>query len=65
MNRLAGEANFYSRNLITVPEPYEVNLLEGTPAYGRIGTPLKSNLKYLIYSPVTAVDLYTMFDTWF
>jgi hypothetical protein len=65
MNRLAGEANFYSRNLITVPSPLAVNLPEGTPAFGRVGTPRKTTLKYLIYAPVTAVDLYTMFDTWF
>ncbi len=65
LNRLAGERNFYSRNLITVPTPNAVNLPEGTPAFGRIGTPRSSSLKYLIYAPVTAVDLYTMFDTWF
>jgi hypothetical protein len=65
LNRIAGEKTIYSRNLITVPEPMAMNTLEGTPAFGRIGAPMKDGLRYLIFAPVTALDLYNMFDTWF
>lgn len=65
LNRIAGADLIYSRNLITVPDPLMVNLPEGTPLFAKIGTKPAHKVKYLVYSPQTPVDLYTMFDTWF
>jgi hypothetical protein len=65
LNRIAGEDAIYSRNLVTVPAPLQILLPEGAPMFGQIGKPMKERLKYLIFSPSTALDLYTMFDSWF
>ncbi|MES2965747.1 MAG: hypothetical protein V4760_17835 [Bdellovibrionota bacterium] len=65
LNRIAGQDTFFSKNLITVPPFKEMNLLEEIPMYGEIGTPLKSGMSYLVFKPVTAFDLYTIFDGWF
>lgn len=65
LNRIVGKDLFYSRNMITTPQFKEVNLLDESPLFGEIGEPLKQDFRYLIFTPETPTDLYTMFDSWF
>lgn len=65
LNRVAGENSIYSRNVITVPPFSEMSLLESAPLFGEIGEPLNNDPQYLVFSPTSALELYTMFDTWF
>jgi hypothetical protein len=65
MNRVAGLQNVYSRNVLTKPPFDEEKTIEAKPIYGEFGTRSEANDKYLIFTPQSPVELYTMFDTWF
>lgn len=65
LNRVAGVDNLYSRNMITSPPFVELNLLQEIAMFGEVGKPIESDMSYIAFKPVTALDLYTMFDGWF
>ncbi len=65
LNRVAGLDAIYSRNVVSKPPFEEMRVIEEKPIYGEFGTRLKGETKYLVFSPQSPVELYTMFDTWF
>ena len=65
INLIAGPNNFYTKNMITSPPFKEMNLVEEEPLYGEYGAEQETSNKYLVYSPLTPLDFYFMFDSWF
>ncbi len=65
INKVAGVDNIFSKNMLTNPIGSEVNMIEGEPLYGEFGKRRRSSADYLVYSPITPIELYTMFDSWF
>jgi hypothetical protein len=64
INRLVGEENYYSHNVIDVPKFEEPNLIDEAPMFGFSGSYRQSPFKYLVFAPTTASDLYFMLDNW-
>ena len=64
INRLVGEENYFSHNVIDVPRFEEANLIDEAPMYGFSGSRRESPFKYLVFAPTTASDLYFMLDNW-
>jgi hypothetical protein len=65
LNRIAGPGQVYSRTLISTPPFKEVNMVEEVALYGEVGEPLSIDNRYLVFKPVSGVDLYNIFDSWF
>lgn len=65
INIHVGADNLYSRNVITMPKFGAANLIEERPLVGEFGQARPTGLEYLVYTPITAHELYTMFDSWF
>lgn len=63
--KVAGPEHVYSRNIVGVPDFSEVNLLGGSPLVGEVGQQAAHQLEYLVYTPLSALELYKIFDSWF
>ena len=65
LHRIMGVENIYSQNIVSSLPFKEVNMLEETPLVGELGRRPETDSKYLVFAPLTPVEQYFMFDSWF
>ncbi len=64
MNRLVGQNNFHTINVISPPLFKEMNTIEGLALVGELGKARPDQIGYLNYVPETALELYNIFENW-
>lgn len=64
MNRIVGQNNFHSINVISPPLFKEMNTIEGLALIGELGKARPDQIGYLNYVPDTGIELYNIFENW-
>lgn len=64
INRLVGEENYFSINVVAPPQFSEVNMIEGIPLVGERGKAHPDHHGYLNYVPETPLELWNVFQNW-
>ncbi|MES2527053.1 MAG: hypothetical protein V4598_08190 [Bdellovibrionota bacterium] len=64
MNRIVGQENFHTINVISPPQFKEMNTIEGLALVGESGKARPDQAGYLNYVPATALELWNIFENW-
>ncbi len=64
MNRIVGQDNFHTINVISPPQFKEMNTIEGLALVGELGKARPDQAGYLNYVPVSALELWNIFENW-